>query len=295
MKYCILMLLLFPQVYFAQPLRELYEEALALGDTVLQMKVLDGWEAMRPADPDLCLARARFCFERSIRKRTNPELQPYVTTRATLASGDTSERAKPRFDTLFYEYDDALVIKAAGYLARGIDSNPDHIVLRTTRIAYLQEANSPLMATEMIGLLNRAKVNGNRWLMQDSLPWDSYDTLSLFLQKKVRYMFARRCARTEDLRAIAEGILALYPDHHQSIVDIGRSYYLEAAYDNALKYFYRAEKVLPHSLETLGYIALCSYYLGDRENAIRYFDKLKEFGDEADRKFADDRIEEMKK
>jgi len=293
MKYRILILLVFPTLCaFGQPLKELYQETVELKDTALQMKILTGWEEMRPSDPQLCLIQADRYFKMSRHKKAKVDSLPYIGIRANLLD-DTSPRSKPLYYPVKYEYEAAPFITALDYLSRGIAANPDHIDLRLKKIAFLQVFRSSSITNEMLDLIERAKINKNVWLVEDSTPWDAHDTLLPFLQRTSRQIFTTGIVGHEAVRQIALGMLELYPNHHQSLVDVGRSYYLSQDFETALKYFLRAEQVMPHSLQAIGYSALCYYYLGKHADAVTYFYKFKEFGDEDDRLFADARILEL--
>ena len=161
------------------------------------------------------------------------------------------------------------------------------------KIAYLLNYRDASLTQDILDLLTRAKLNKNEWLVQDSLRWDAQDTLLPFLQRTMRHMYTTQLVGHIDIGKIAAAILEQYPDHHQSIIELGRSYYLSHDFQTALVHFKHAEEVMPHSLQAIGHIALCYYYMGDPTNAVIYFHKFKEFGDEDDRKFADDRIAEL--
>lgn len=289
----ILILLLFPVALMAQPLKELYRETLELGDTTLQMKILTGWEEMRPTDPELCIAYADHYYKKSRKKKAKADSLPYIGIRATLLDDTTTPRGNPKYYAVKVNYDADLLGRALEYLSRGIAANPDHIDLRMKKISFLQASRNWAVTTEVIDLLMRAKQNQNKWLVQDSVPWDAVDTLLPFLQRASRQIYTMGLGSYSDVGAIAKGILELYPQHHQSLIDLGRSYYYDHEFKTALTYFHRAEEIMPHSLQAFGYSALCYYYIGDGANAIKYFDKLKELGDEEDRHFADLRIQEL--
>jgi tetratricopeptide (TPR) repeat protein len=293
MKYKVLILLIATTFCAeAQPLKELYRETLEMGDTALQMQILTGWEEMRPNDPELCIIQADRYFKISRHRKAKVDSLPYFGIRANLLD-DTSPRSKPSFYLVKYDYEAEPFTRAIDYLTRSIIANPDHIDLRLKKITFLKEYRSSSVTKEVLDLIERAKINKNVWLVEDSTPWDAHDTLLPFLQRTSRQIFTTGIAGHEQIRQIGLGMLELYPDHHQSLVDVGRSYYLSQDFGTALKYFKRAEEIMPHSLQALGYSALCYYYLGKHADAVTYFYRFKEYGDEEDRLFADARILEL--
>lgn len=293
LKIVTVLLILAPAIVASgQPLKELYRETLELKDTALQMKILTGWEEMRPNDPELCLAYAEHYYKQSRRRRAKVDSLPCIGIRATLLD-DTSPRSFTKFFPIKVDYLDAPFAQAIDYLSRGIAANPDHIDLRMLKIAYLMNYRTPSITQDILDLLTRAKLNKGAWLVQDSLLWDAQDTLLPFLQRTMRHMYTTQLVGHIDIGKIAAAILEQYPNHHQSLIELGRSYYLSHDFQTALIHFKRAEEIMPHSLQATGHIALCYYYLGEPTNSVIYFHKFKEYGDEDDRKFADERIGEL--
>jgi tetratricopeptide (TPR) repeat protein len=97
------------------------------------------------------------------------------------------------------------------------------------------------------------------------------------------------------MREISEQILKYYPNHVESLSNISVSYLLTGEYEKALIPLLKAEKIDPKDAIVLSNIAQAYKLKEDKENAIKYYKKTIEFGDERIKEFAEQQIKLLEK
>jgi cytochrome c-type biogenesis protein CcmH/NrfG len=98
----------------------------------------------------------------------------------------------------------------------------------------------------------------------------------------------------DNVQKVAEGILKVYPDHVETLSNFAVSYFYRNEYDKALALLHKAEKLAPTDVVVLTNIAYAYRQKQDTANAIKYFEKVIEFGDEADKEYAKDQIRQLR-
>ena len=85
----------------------------------------------------------------------------------------------------------------------------------------------------------------------------------------------------------------LYPDLVYPYNNIAVIYYQQKNYQEAIKYFKLAEQKDPFDTIVINNIAYLSMIIGDKDTSLKYYEKLREYGDEKYKEIAEQQIKEL--
>ena len=92
------------------------------------------------------------------------------------------------------------------------------------------------------------------------------------------------------MRDIAEEVLKYYPNHVESLTNLGLTYLIFEDYTKGLEMMLKAEKVDPKDYIVLSNIAYTYAQLGDKPNAIIYYEKTLKYGDAQAKGYAEEQL-----
>jgi len=85
----------------------------------------------------------------------------------------------------------------------------------------------------------------------------------------------------------------VYPDHIESLSNIGAVYFLLGQYEKALTPFYAAYQLNPKDLVVINNLAETYNELGLNIKAEAYYRLMKKYGDKQDKKYAKAKIKQL--
>lgn len=99
----------------------------------------------------------------------------------------------------------------------------------------------------------------------------------------------------DNMLKIVNAQLEMYPNHPVVLTTCSVVNFLKKDYDASLKALFRAEKINPNDITILIGFAKTYTELGDKVNAIKYYEKVTQQGNKEATEFAKEQIEELRK
>jgi tetratricopeptide (TPR) repeat protein len=97
------------------------------------------------------------------------------------------------------------------------------------------------------------------------------------------------------MKQIAEAVLKYYPTNIESLSNISIVYMVQEKYDKALEVLLKAKKIDEKDGVILGNIAHTYKIKKDKENAIKYYKLVMQYGNDDTKKYAQEQIAELEK
>lgn len=97
------------------------------------------------------------------------------------------------------------------------------------------------------------------------------------------------------MERIAQTILKYYPKDIYTLSNLSVVYTIKEEYDKAIEVLHKALKLAPKDTVIIGNLANNYKQLGDKENAIKYYEEFARYGDEGDKAYAAEMIKEIRK
>lgn len=165
-------------------------------------------------------------------------------------------------------------MQALDYINEGIKKFPDRLDMRVMKAdACAAVGNAECINETILETLKRSAKNKNRWLGAGDKLVDAGKE-EMFYQIQLYAVKFDNAGRAEELRTLANNILKYYPNDVIALNNLGSSYSIQENYDQALKYYLKAEKLAPSDDIVINNIADNYYYKGDMTNALKYYHKL---------------------
>ncbi|MDR1678928.1 MAG: tetratricopeptide repeat protein [Prevotellaceae bacterium] len=263
-------------------------------DTLKQREVLEAWEKAKPNDAELYTSYYNYYFFKS--KEEIVSLTTEVPEGEALILTDSLGKTAGYMGSQLF-YDENLLQKAMEKIDKGIELFPDRLDMRFGKIYGLQQAKKWQQFTdEIVKAIQYSKINKNQWTWTNNEKWEGTEVD--FLASIQDYQYA--LYNTEDdallpnMRTIAEEVLKVYPNSVENLSNIAITYLLTEEYDKAIDFLKKAEKINPKDCIVLNNIAESYKRKGDKENAIKYYEKVIKNGNEQDIEHAKYNIEELK-
>jgi tetratricopeptide (TPR) repeat protein len=179
---------------------------------------------------------------------------------------------------------------------KGIAKFPNRLDMRFGKIHMLGQVNNyDAFTDEIVKTIDFSIKNKNKWqwTMNESVK-DPKTFLLDNIQTYVNNLFDLGDKQAKNIRRIAEVTLKNYPEHIVSLSNMGISYIFENNYSKALEPLLTAEKKAPNDPIILGNIAYVYVNLNDKRKAVEYYEKVIQFGDENDRRIAEQQLKKLK-
>ena len=194
-------------------------------------------------------------------------------------------------------YDQTELKKGLDKINEGIELYPNRLDMRFGKIYALgQIPDWKNFTSEIIKTVEYSAKNNNKWTWTNHEKYDG--TEKEFLLDIQTYQLQLYNTGDdnllENMREIATKVLEYYPNHIESLSNIGSTYLITGEYNKGIEALLRAEKINPKDYIVLGNIAQGYKLKGDKEKAIEYYEKTAEYGDERAKEFAKQQITELK-
>ncbi len=266
-------------------------QAFQENDTAKTRKILQKWENEDPHDPELLTSYFNYYFKRS---------KTEVLSLTHNPRSDEHFIAYNESDTFYLGgdalYDDNYLSLAFNKINEGIKRYPNRLDMIFGQLYVLKEIEDwETFTNVLIETIKYSEKNENEWTWTKNIPKEDGETF--FLSCVQSYQMDLYDTYNDDLlinmREIAQTVLEYYPENIESMSNIGITYILDKKYDEALEILLNAEKLNPNDTIVLNNIAHAYRQKGDLENAIKYYEKMKSFGDNSTKKYAQEKIDEI--
>lgn len=290
----ILILLAFGQVLLGQDFQAKFIEYCGTKDTVAQRQLLEEWKQSNPDDPELITSYFNYYYLKS--KQELIGLSPKQKGSESLQIKDSSNQVVGFLvDEVVFKTEH--LNRAFETIDNGIARFPKRLDMRFGKIYALGKSeNWEVFTTEIIMAIDYSDEIKNKWVWtNDKAVGDSVNFFLENLQGYISQLYnTGEDSLLKNMREISEEVLKYHPNHVESLSNVSISFLLIGEYDKALKSLLKAERINPEDDIVLGNIAQAYKLKEDNDNAIKYYEKVIEFGDEQIGQYAKKQIELLK-
>ncbi len=291
----LLITILISQTAFNQNYQSDFENYFQSNDTLNQLKVLTNWHLAKPKDAELYTSYFNYHFIKSKQEfLTLSNDQPHGDG---LILNDSLNNTVGSMGSQIH-YNPTEIEKAFTKIDKGIELYPNRLDMRFGKIYVLGELSDwENFTSEIIKTVRYSSTNNNHWTWTNNEKIDRGE--KDFLLDIQTYQLQLYNTGDDNLlkymREIAHEVLKHYPNHVESLSNLSITYLLTGAFDKGIEALLRAEKINPKDFIVLTNIAQGYKLKGDSENAIKYYKKALECGDEKTKEHAKQQILELKK
>lgn len=249
-------------------------------DTTSITKLLSKWEGETYVDAEFYVCALNYYFDKARIEFLSIESQPLNDNKDVLKL--KAEDGKEYFMNSNSVYDDKLVSKTISYATEGIKKFPNRLDLRFGKCYVLKEIQDYKNFTkELIETIEYSIANKNEWLWSENKIKENGK--DFFLKTIYDYQTELYTTNNDDLLEniieIGTKTIQYYPTEIEIISITAIAYTLKNNFDKAIEYLKIAEGLNEKDYIVLGNIAQTYKRKGDKENAIKYFELYKKYGD----------------
>jgi tetratricopeptide (TPR) repeat protein len=263
---------------FAQNLKQDFARLIAEKDTSAQLKFLQSWQKQHPEDAELFVAYFNYYFINSQQEIVH--FGNDAPTTHTLEVKDSVGDQTLGYLSASLDYNRRLLKKSFQYIDAGIHKYPTRLDMRFGKIyALLRMEDYEAGTSEIISAIEAAGRLHDRWTWTDHRIVD--DPKKFFLkaiQDYVLQLYNAGDAQLIRMRKIAQAVLRYYPDHVESMSNLAITYGLQGHFDRAIATLLKAEKIAPADIVVLSNIATMYERKGDKQNADKYYERVRKCG-----------------
>ena len=288
------LLCLFPVFAYSQNYKQEYSRLLTENKFSAIEQLLSKWENERTSDPEFYVTAINYYFKKS--KSEIISLQPKENKSGFSLTESTGKTVAIISSNV--SYDSANLFKAIMYANKGIEKCPLRLDIRFGKCHLLQQIEDfESFTQELIVIIQYSSIIKNDWLWKNNEQLKNGES---FLLETV-HDYLRQLYEAEDeallkyMDRIGETSISFYPNNIQILSITAVANLLMNNFDKAVSYLKKAETINPKDFIVLNNIAQAYSMMGDNENAIKYYELVKKYGDEYARKDAERRIKELKK
>ncbi|WP_162996694.1 tetratricopeptide repeat protein [Mucilaginibacter kameinonensis] len=291
--------LLMTVVCFARPVSAQnhmadFKALIAKDDTAAAFKLLQGWQKTGTNDPDFYIASANYYAKKGLTEvlslqKDQPAGQSFVLKDSTgKVAGYLGGR--PAYNSTYLN-------KAFDNLDAGIAKFPNRLDIRFGKVYLLGKTEDyKTFAEEIIKAVNYGQTIGFKWFWSEGKPVENPEDFMLSnIQTYIIQLYNAGDQNMDYIRDVSLAILKYKPDNVVSLSDLSISYLTKKDYAHALEALLKAEKLAPHDYIVLNNIAYCYELQGNKPNAVKYYQLVKQYGDEEAKVKADKKVAELSK
>lgn len=272
-----------------------FEKSFQQEDTTAQFEILKKWEKEEPRNAELFTSYFNYYFLKS--RQEVLSLTTDQPNGENLLLQDSTGKVAGYLGSQI-SYNSETLKKGFDKIDQGISLYPDRLDMRFGKIYVLGQVKEWQRFTdEIVKSIRYSAKNNNQWTWINNEK--QADGKEFFLSSLQDYQLNLYNTEDDDLlvnmRKIAEEVLKYYPDHIESLSNLSITYLLTGEYDKGIEPLLRAEEIDPTDAIVLSNIAQGYKLKGDKEMAIKYYERTIEHADERTAAYAKQQIEELKK
>lgn len=264
----------FSCVLFAQTRAELYatyQKSIEENDSIALVSLIEKWEGMYPHDADLYTIKVNYYLSNSVKN-------VILLSDTVPAEGVRCFSIKDENGKEFYTYSENRVVDEEMYLSaiktfdEAIRMHPNRLDIRAGLIHanLLLKQYEPAVQQILSTIEHSAKNNNNwTWTLDSIAASDGYICLRNILCDYMSQMFD--ADEIVLMEKVLDTCLRIYPKDEVFMNFKGVISYLSGNLQEALKWYLKAYQQAPNDIVVLRNVAASYNYLGDKENAIKYY------------------------
>ena len=268
-------------------------------DTLGQRILLENWEKRSLNDPELYVAYFNYFVEKSRSEVLviGQDLKQNAFIVLEIESQDSSKQDRVEYMYRQVSFQEFYTQKAIEWIDKGIDRFPNRLDMRFGKIYFLGLLeNYEAFTEQIIQTVDYSAINQNQWLWSENCVLEQPKEMMLgSIQDYQNDLYATsQDTLLYNMQKIAEAVLKVYPDHIESLSNIGAVYFLLGQYEKALTPLLTAYQLNPKDLVVINNIAEIYNELGLNIKAEAYYRLMMKYGDKQDKKYAKEKIKELK-
>lgn len=292
-------LLLTIQSFFGQNEWQQFKLLSEKEDTLGQRILLENWENRTLNDPELYVAYFIYFVKKSRSEVLviGQDLKQNAYMVLEIENQDSSKQNRAEYMYKQVSYDDLYTQKAIEWIDKGIELFPNRLDMRFGKIYFLGLLeNYEAFTEQIIQTIDYSAINQNQWLWSENSALEQpKERMLSSIQDYQNDLYATsKDTLLYNMQKIAEAVLKVYPDHIESLSNIGAVYFLLGQYEKALTPFYAAYQLNPKDLVVINNLAETYNELGLNIKAEAYYRLLMKYGDKQDKKYAKAKIKQLK-
>lgn len=279
---------------FAQDYKANFKALIAKDDIQTTLDLLAKWKKAAPDDPEMYVAYYNLYAKEGLKE--------VLALTKDAPAGKSFEIKDSTGHVAGYlgstgGHNDAYLDKGLKLIDSAITKFPARLDMRFGKAYVLGKINDYGNFTkEIIKAIDYGQTIGLKWTWTDSKPLDNPKEYMLStVQSYVVQLFNAGDHNAPYIIAIAQTVLKYYPEHVESLSNLSIGYMIKKDYANALTPLLKAEKINPEDFIVLNNIAYCYSLMGDKPNAIKYYELTLKYGDEGAKKQATEKLNELRK
>lgn len=148
----------------------------------------------------------------------------------------------------------------------------------------------------IIETIRYSEVNKNQWTWSEGKPVEDGKNFmfSAVQDYQIQLYNTGNDSLLTNMEQIAKAVLSIYPNNIENLSNLSVVYMLRQEFSNALTVLHKAEKLDPGDAVVLNNLAFAYKNLGNKENAIKYYEMVVKYGDEEAQKQASAEIQQLK-
>jgi tetratricopeptide (TPR) repeat protein len=291
-------LLLTIQSFFGQNDWQQFTLLIENEDTLGQRILLENWEKRTLNDPELYVAYFNYFVKKSRSEVLviGQDLKQNAYMVLEIENQDSSKQNGAEYMYKQVTYDDLYTQKAIEWIDKGIERFPNRLDMRFGKIYFLGLLeNYEAFTEQIIQTIDYSAINQNQWLWSENSALEQpKERMLSSIQDYQNDLYATsKDTLLYNMQKIAEAVLKVYPDHIESLSNIGAVYFLLGQYEKALTPFYAAYQLNPKDLVVINNLAETYNELGLNIKAEAYYRLLMKYGDKQDKKYAKAKIKQL--
>lgn len=193
------------------------------------------------------------------------------------------------------EYDSALLKQGFDCIDSGILHHPRRLDMRFGKVYVCGlTGNYDGYANNLVQSMRDGAAHGQRWLWTDGKKLRKGNA---FMQEQVHkyivQLFNVEADLSGNIRSIARTMTELWPRSVIAHADLGMSYMISGAFQEALPHLLKAHEFGPRDAVVISNIGYSYKNLGDKQKAIYYYSLLKKVGKDDYRELAVQQLAEL--
>lgn len=279
---------------FGQNYFEEFKQHIKAKDTTAQKEILLKWEKAEPNNPELFTSYFNHYFLKS--RKTGVAIESKQSGELSLTLKDSVGKEWFMNDKVWF--DKSVLDKGFVYINKGIEKYPKRLDMRFGKAyVYGQLGDWDSFTKHIVQTIDYGNSINNKWIWTNNQALENPDDFFIgSIQDYVLQLYnTNDDSLLTNMREISEKVIEYYPNEVKFLSNIAITYIVLGKYDKGLPYLLKAEKINPKDYIILGNIGTAYKRLDDKENAIIYFKKALEYGDEYTKEFATKELEELKK
>jgi tetratricopeptide (TPR) repeat protein len=265
-------------------------------DTVGELKLLQKWQAEKNNDPDLYIAWFNYFFQMSMKEVVRLDADTSKKTPIKITDPVSNKKAGVIYGDMYY--DPVIIEKGVQYIDKGIEKHPTRLDMRFGKVyAYGKTGDYEKFTAEIVRTIDYSDVIKNKWTWKENKPLESPKNffLGTIQSYQVQLYNTGNDSLLKNMLTIATEVLKYYPDNIESLSNASVVYMIFKRYDKAVEALLRAVSLAPTDYIVLSNLAHAYALIGDKANAIKYYELTFKYGNQEAKETATRQIEELRK